>query len=56
MTIQHSILNENLSKTDYSDIFNQSDLSFPVNDEALFITDEHELFAIGKYNNFKVIS
>jgi hypothetical protein len=37
-------------------IFNQSDMSFPSNDEALFITEEHELIAIGKDNTFKVIS
>ncbi len=34
----------------------QSDLSFPSNNEALFITDEHELIAIGKDNTFKLIS
>ncbi len=36
-----SIINENLSKLDFSDIFNQSGLSFNTNEEALFNTDEH---------------
>jgi hypothetical protein len=35
---------------------NQSDLSFPSNNEALFDTDEHELITIGKNNPIKVIS
>jgi hypothetical protein len=50
MTIQQFILNENLSETDFSEIFILSDLFFPINDKALFITDEHELIVIGKDN------
>ena len=42
--------------SDFAEIFNQSDLSFRANNEALFITDEHELITIGKDNTFKVIS
>ncbi len=35
---------------------NQPDCSFPINEEALFITHEHELIAIGRDSTFKVIS
>ncbi len=56
MTIKQSILKEKLSETDFADIFYQSDLSFPINEVALSITDEHEFIVIGKDNTFKVIS
>jgi hypothetical protein len=56
MTIRQSIENEQHSKSDFAEIFDQSDLSFPSDHEALFITDKHELIAIGKDNTFKVIS
>jgi hypothetical protein len=49
MTIRQSIENEKLSESNFEEIYNQSD-------EALFITDEHELIAIGKDNTKKVIS
>jgi hypothetical protein len=52
MTIRQTIIYDNLSETDFCDIFNQFDFS---NEEALFITDEHEPIAIGKDNTFKVI-
>jgi hypothetical protein len=50
MTSWQMILSKDLSENNFSEIFNQSDLSFPVNDEA------HELSVIGKDNTFKVIS
>jgi hypothetical protein len=37
--IRQSILNENLSETDFSDIFNQSNLNFFFNEEAMFFTE-----------------
>jgi hypothetical protein len=55
MTILQLIENKQLSESDFAEIFNQSDLSLLSNNEALFITDEHELIAIGKDNTFKVI-
>jgi hypothetical protein len=47
ITIRQSICNKNLPETDFSEICNQSDTSFPPNDKALFVTDNHELFSIG---------
>jgi hypothetical protein len=38
---------------DFSNFFNQSDLYFPINEEALFITDEQEPIAIVKDITFK---
>ena len=56
MTIKQAIFADQLSDTDYKDIFNQSDLSFEAVEQALFVQDEHNLIAIGKDNAFKVIS
>ena len=56
MTIRQSMLSNQLSNNDFNEIFNQSDLSFPAVEEALFITDKNDLIAIGKNDAFKVIS
>ena len=56
MIMRQSIENEKLSEADFAEIFKQSDTSFPIHVEARFITDKHELIAVGKDNAFKVIS
>ena len=56
MTIRQSMLSNQLSNNDFNEFFNQSDLSFPAVEEALFITDKNDLIAIGKNDAFKVIS
>ena len=50
------MLSNQLSNNDFNEIFNQSDLTFPEVEEALFITDKNDLIAIGKNDAFKVIS
>ena len=50
------MLSNQLSNNDFNDICNQSDLSFLPVKEALFITEKNDLIAIGKNDEYKVIS
>ena len=42
MTICQLTLNQHLSPADFSAILNQWDISFPIVEEALFVSDEHK--------------
>jgi hypothetical protein len=53
LTIGQAIENKKLLDSDSAKKFNRSVILFPTNDEALFITDEHERIAICKDNALK---
>jgi hypothetical protein len=56
MTIKQSILASELSVKDLANIFDQNNLDFKPEEKALFIVDEQNMIAIGKDNEFQIIS
>ena len=42
MTIHQSILNQQLSPSDFKEIFHQADIAFPIVEEALFVSRQEK--------------
>jgi hypothetical protein len=56
MTIKQSILKSELSTRDRAGIFDKSKMDFKLDEKALLITDEQNMIATGKENEFQIIS
>ena len=56
ITIGQSLSNQNFSQAQLEQLFDQNDLDYPQEPEALFVTDDNDLIAVSADDKFQILS